>query len=95
MKHEIANKTKSNVITHIVTINGKKVGIILCLGGFFGTECSNKIISMQNRAQKENIPLIYICDNNGADLKQGVKSLDAYGEVFKKSLTACLSAPVP
>lgn len=80
------------VITGFGKINGRRVAVyaqdFTVLGGSFSQVQAQKINKIQDLALESGIPIIGLNDSGGARVQEGVRSLAAYGEVFKRNVEA-------
>ena len=80
------------VVTGWGTINGRMVYVFAkdftVLGGSTSEGHAQKICKIQDMAMQNGAPLIGLFDSGGARIQEGVGSLAAYGEVFKRNVLA-------
>ena len=80
------------VITGFGKINGRRVAVyaqdFTVLGGSFSQVQAQKINKIQDLALESGIPIIGLNDSGGARVQEGVRSLAAYGEVFKRNVAS-------
>ncbi|MEI9993909.1 MAG: acyl-CoA carboxylase subunit beta [Rhizomicrobium sp.] len=80
------------VVTGWGTINGRMVYVFAkdftVLGGSTSEWHAQKICKIQDMAMQNGAPLIGLFDSGGARIQEGVGSLAAYGEVFKRNVLA-------
>src|ERR1700733_14559440 len=80
------------VVTGWGTINGRMVYVFAkdftVLGGSTSEWHAQKICKKQDRAMQNGAPCIGLFDSGGARIQEGVGSLAAYGEVFKRNVIA-------
>ncbi|MCL5270470.1 MAG: acyl-CoA carboxylase subunit beta [bacterium] len=78
------------VVTGIAAINGQKVAVysqdFTVLGGSLGGAHAQKIVKVMEFAAKTRIPMIGINDSGGARIQEGVVSLGAYAEIFRRNV---------
>ena len=80
------------VVTGWGTINGRMVYVFAkdftVLGGSTSEWHAQKICKVQDLAVQNGAPCIGLFDSGGARIQEGVGSLAAYGEVFKRNVIA-------
>ncbi|MBT8458024.1 MAG: acyl-CoA carboxylase subunit beta [Alphaproteobacteria bacterium] len=80
------------VVTGWGTINGRMVYVFsqdfTVLGGSVSETHGAKICKIMDMAMQNGAPVIGINDSGGARIQEGVGSLAAYGEVFKRNIEA-------
>ncbi len=80
------------VITGWGTINGRLIYVFsqdfTVLGGSVSETHAAKICKIMDMAVQNGAPVIGINDSGGARIQEGVSSLAAYGEVFKRNILA-------
>ncbi|HEY2886482.1 MAG TPA: acyl-CoA carboxylase subunit beta [Rhizomicrobium sp.] len=80
------------VVTGWGTINGRMVYVFAkdftVLGGSTSEWHAQKICKIQDMAMQNGAPCIGLFDSGGARIQEGVGSLAAYGEVFKRNVIA-------
>ena len=80
------------VVTGWGTINGRMVYVFsqdfTVLGGSVSETHAAKICKIMDMAVQNGAPVIGINDSGGARIQEGVSSLAAYGEVFKRNILA-------
>src|ERR1700753_4294319 len=80
------------VVTGWGTVNGRTVFVFskdfTVFGGSLSETHAQKIIKIQDLAMKARAPIIGLFDAGGARIQEGVGSLAAYGEVFKRNVIA-------
>ena len=80
------------VVTGWGTINGRMVYVFAkdftVLGGSTSEWHAQKICKIQDMAMQNGAPCIGLFDSGGARIQEGVGSLAAYGEVFKRNVLA-------
>src|ERR1043166_5044622 len=80
------------VVTGWGTINGRMVYVFAkdftVLGGSTSEWHAQKICKIQDMAVQNGAPCIGLFDSGGARIQEGVGSLAAYGEVFKRNVIA-------
>lgn len=80
------------VITGYGTIYGQKVYFygqdFTCMGGTFGYQHSQQIISILKAAIEERKPIIGIYDGGGARIQEGAASVAGCGELFRMNALA-------
>jgi len=62
-------------------------------GGALGPDGAHVIVAAYKQAMKEQLPVIGIWHSGGARLRDGVLSLNAFGEVFQSMITASGKIP--
>ncbi|MGB9729852.1 MAG: acyl-CoA carboxylase subunit beta [Thermoprotei archaeon] len=85
------------VVTGLGKIDGRLAAIFsqdfTVFGGSLGEMYSKKIVKLMDLAAKLGIPIIGLNDSGGARIQEGVVSLEAYGEIFKRN--TWLSGVIP
>lgn len=80
------------VVTGYGTIEGRKVFVFAqdftVVGGSLGKVVGEKICKVMDMAMKVGAPLIAMNDSGGANIPEGVLSLNGYGEIFKRNTLA-------
>jgi len=80
------------VITGWGTVNGRQVFLFAqdftVFGGSLGEVFAEKIHKVMDLAQRVGAPLIGLNDGAGARIQEGVVSLVAYGEIFRRNVEA-------
>ena len=80
------------VVTGWGTINGRVVYVFsqdfTVLGGSVSETHAQKICKIMDMAVQNGAPVIGLNDSGGARIQEGVGSLAAYGEVFKRNIQA-------
>jgi acetyl-CoA carboxylase carboxyltransferase component len=80
------------VITGYGTIEGRKVFVFAqdftVAGGSLGKIVGEKICKVMDMAMKVGAPVIAMNDSGGANIPEGVLSLNGYGEIFKRNTLA-------
>jgi methylmalonyl-CoA decarboxylase subunit alpha len=80
------------VVTGYGTINGRKVFVFAqdftVAGGSLGKIVGEKICKVMDMAMKVGAPVIALNDSGGANIPEGVLSLNGYGEIFKRNTLA-------
>ncbi|MDR0836661.1 MAG: acyl-CoA carboxylase subunit beta [Propionibacteriaceae bacterium] len=80
------------VVTGFGEVEGRPVGVFAqdftILGGSFSSVQAQKINKIQDLSLEAGIPCIGLNDSGGARVQEGVYSLAAYGEVFKRNVLA-------
>jgi propionyl-CoA carboxylase beta chain len=80
------------VVTGWGTINGRQVYVFAqdftVLGGSVSETHGAKICKIMDMAIQNGAPVIGLNDSGGARIQEGVSSLAAYGEVFKRNVLA-------
>ncbi|MFH1481670.1 MAG: acyl-CoA carboxylase subunit beta [Pseudomonadota bacterium] len=86
-------KTKfpgDGVVTGYGTINGRTVFLFsqdfTVLGGSLSEAFGGKICKVMDLAIQNGAPMIGLNDSGGARIQEGVMSLGAYGEIFKRNV---------
>jgi acetyl-CoA carboxylase carboxyltransferase component len=78
------------VVTGWGTVNGRQVYVFAqdftVLGGSVSETHAAKICKIMDMAMQNGAPVIGINDSGGARIQEGVSSLAAYGEVFKRNI---------
>jgi acetyl-CoA carboxylase carboxyltransferase component len=79
-------------VTGFGKINGRRVAVyghdFTVLGGSFSFVQSQKVSRLLDLATAAGIPAIGLNDSGGARVQEGVKSLQAYGDVFYRNVQA-------
>ena len=77
------------VVTGYGQINGRTVYVyaqdFTVIGGTVGEMHSRKICSVMDLAVRDGVPVIGLIDSGGARIQEGVKSLGAYAEIFRRN----------
>lgn len=85
------------VITGIGRVNGKPLVLYAqdptVMGGALGIVQGQKIVRLLDLALRERFPVVGFVASGGARIHEGVLSLTAYGEIFRR--TVALSGKVP
>lgn len=86
----VFNANGDGVITAFGKINGKLV-YAYCqdytlLGGSLGSVHAAKIADLQDRALKNNSPIIALIESGGARIQEGVEALNGYGKIFYRNV---------
>lgn len=80
------------VVTGIGEIDGRPVACysqdFSIRGGTLGTVEGEKICDLMDRAIALRIPIIAIVDSGGARIQEGVRGLNQYGRIFKRTVAA-------
>lgn len=80
------------VVTGIGEINGRPVACysqdFSVRGGTLGSMEGEKICDLMDRAIALRIPIISIVDSGGARIQEGVRGLNQYGRIFRKTVAA-------
>ncbi|HET6358820.1 acyl-CoA carboxylase subunit beta, partial [Streptomyces sp.] len=80
------------VVTGYGTVDGRPVAVFsqdfTVLGGSLGEVFGQKIMKVMDFALKTGCPVIGINDSGGARIQEGVASLGAYGEIFRRNTHA-------
>ncbi|MEU2063112.1 acyl-CoA carboxylase subunit beta [Streptomyces sp. NPDC013455] len=80
------------VVTGYGTIDGRPVAVFsqdfTVFGGALGEVYGQKIVKVMEFALKTGCPVIGINDSGGARIQEGVASLGAYGEIFRRNTLA-------
>ncbi len=80
------------VVAGFGKIDGRRVCVyaqdFTVLGGSFGEVAGKKISKVMDLAMSAGVPVIGINDGGGARIQEGIFSLEAYGEVFYRNVTA-------
>jgi len=80
------------VVTGYGTIDGRKVCVFsqdgAIFGGALGEVYGEKIVKIMDLAIKTGVPIIGINEGAGARIQEGVASLGAYGEIFRRNTHA-------
>ncbi len=80
------------VVTGWGTVDGRTVFVFAedftVFGGSLGEAVSAKICKVMDLAMKTGAPLIGLKDSGGARIQEGVGSLSAYGEIFRRNVMA-------
>ncbi len=80
------------VVTGYGTIHGRKVFVFAqdftVAGGSLGKIVGEKICKIMDMAMKVGAPVIALNDSGGANIPEGVHSLNGYGEIFKRNTLA-------
>jgi propionyl-CoA carboxylase beta chain len=80
------------VITGHGTIDGREVFIFsqdfTVMGGSLGEAHSQKICKVMDQAVRVGAPIVGLNDSGGARIQEGVDSLAAYGEIFRRNVDA-------
>ena len=93
----ITPRDKSGMLAATATVSGKSVIIFASdatiQSGALGPEGARVIVAAYNAAMAARIPVIGIWHSGGARLRDGVLSLNAFGEVFQSMITASGKIP--
>ena len=93
----ISPRDKSGVLAATATIAGNKVVIFASdatiQGGALGVEGAHVIVAAYQTAMAAQLPIIGIWHSGGARLRDGVSSLNAFGEVFQSMIMASGKIP--
>ncbi|MEU2876734.1 carboxyl transferase domain-containing protein, partial [Streptomyces sp. NPDC007070] len=80
------------VVTGYGTVDGRPVAVFsqdfTVFGGALGEVYGQKIAKVMDFALKTGCPIIGINDSGGARIQEGVASLGAYGEIFRRNTHA-------
>ncbi|MGW6910475.1 acyl-CoA carboxylase subunit beta [Streptomyces sp. NPDC054940] len=80
------------VVTGYGTVDGRPVAVFsqdfTVFGGALGEVYGQKIVKVMDFALKTGCPVIGINDSGGARIQEGVASLGAYGEIFRRNTHA-------
>uniref|UniRef100_UPI000A3A0C96 acyl-CoA carboxylase subunit beta n=1 Tax=Streptomyces carpinensis TaxID=66369 RepID=UPI000A3A0C96 len=80
------------VVTGYGTVDGRPVAVFsqdfTVFGGALGEVYGQKIVKVMDFALKTGCPIIGINDSGGARIQEGVASLGAYGEIFRRNTHA-------
>ena len=80
------------VVTGYGTVDGRPVAVFsqdfTVFGGALGEVYGQKIVKVMDFALKAGCPVIGINDSGGARIQEGVASLGAYGEIFRRNTHA-------
>ncbi|CAM5399322.1 acyl-CoA carboxylase subunit beta [Streptomyces fumanus] len=80
------------VVTGYGTVDGRPVAVFsqdfTVFGGALGEVYGHKIVKVMDFALKTGCPVIGINDSGGARIQEGVASLGAYGEIFRRNTHA-------
>jgi propionyl-CoA carboxylase beta chain len=80
------------VVTGHGTVDGREVFVFsqdfTVIGGSLGEAHSQKICAVMDMAVKVGAPIIGLNDSGGARIQEGVDSLAAYGEIFRRNVRA-------
>ena len=80
------------VITGHGTIDGREVCVFsqdfTIMGGSLGEANSQKVCKIMDHAVRVGSPIIGLNDSGGARIQEGIDSLAAYGEIFKRNVHA-------
>ncbi|UQA93400.1 acyl-CoA carboxylase subunit beta [Streptomyces halobius] len=80
------------VVTGYGTVDGRPVAVFsqdfTVFGGALGGVFGEKIVKVMDFALKNGCPVIGINDSGGARIQEGVVSLGAYGEIFRRNTHA-------
>ncbi|MFP7665094.1 MAG: acyl-CoA carboxylase subunit beta [Corynebacterium pyruviciproducens] len=80
------------VVTGIGEIDGRPVACysqdFSVRGGTLGSIEGEKICSLMDRAIALRIPIVAIVDSGGARIQEGVRGLNQYGRIFKRTVAA-------
>ncbi|MFI2430580.1 acyl-CoA carboxylase subunit beta [Streptomyces sp. NPDC018693] len=80
------------VVTGYGTVDGRPVAVFsqdfTVFGGALGETYGQKICKVMDFALKTGCPVIGINDSGGARIQEGVASLGAYGEIFRRNTHA-------
>ena len=88
----ITPRDKSGMLAATATIAGNSVVLFASdatiQGGALGPDGARVIVDAYARAMQLRLPIIGIWHSGGARLRDGVLSLNAFGEVFQSMITA-------
>ena len=80
------------VVTGYGTVDGRKIFVFAqdftVAGGSLGKIVGEKICKVMDMAMKVGAPVIALNDSGGANIPEGVLSLNGYGEIFKRNTLA-------
>ncbi len=80
------------VVTGHATVDGRAVCVyaqdFTVVGGSLGEQHGAKIAAVMDLALRIGAPVVGITDSGGARIQEGVDSLAAYGEVFRRNVAA-------
>ncbi|MGW5448287.1 acyl-CoA carboxylase subunit beta [Streptomyces asiaticus] len=80
------------VVTGYGTVDGRPVAVFsqdfTVFGGALGEVYGQKIVKVMDFALRTGCPVIGINDSGGARIQEGVASLGAYGEIFRRNTHA-------
>ncbi len=80
------------VVTGWGTVDGRTVFVFAedftVFGGSLGDVVSDKICKIMDLAMKTGAPVVGLKDSGGARIQEGVQSLSAYGEIFRRNVMA-------
>jgi len=80
------------VVTGYGTVDGRPIAVFsqdfTIFGGALGEVYGQKIVKVMDFALKTGCPVIGINDSGGARIQEGVASLGAYGEIFRRNTHA-------
>ena len=80
------------VITGHGTIDGREVCVFsqdfTIMGGSLGEANSQKVCKIMDHAVRVGAPIIGLNDSGGARIQEGIDSLAAYGEIFRRNVHA-------
>ncbi|WP_373294964.1 acyl-CoA carboxylase subunit beta [Streptomyces fuscichromogenes] len=80
------------VVTGYGTVDGRPVAVFsqdfTVFGGALGEVYGQKIVKVMDFALKTGCPVIGVNDSGGARIQEGVASLGAYGEIFRRNTHA-------
>ncbi|WP_053914818.1 acyl-CoA carboxylase subunit beta, partial [Streptomyces sp. TP-A0875] len=80
------------VVTGYGTVDGRPVAVFsqdfTVFGGALGEVYGQKIVKVMDFALKTGCPIVGINDSGGARIQEGVASLGAYGEIFRRNTHA-------
>jgi len=80
------------VVAGYGTVDGRKVFVFAqdftVAGGSLGKIVGEKICKVMDMAMKVGAPVIALNDSGGANIPEGVLSLNGYGEIFKRNTLA-------
>ncbi|KQW17458.1 MULTISPECIES: acyl-CoA carboxylase subunit beta [Streptomyces] len=80
------------VVTGYGTVDGRPIAVFsqdfTVFGGALGEVYGQKIVKVMDFALKTGCPVIGINDSGGARIQEGVASLGAYGEIFRRNTHA-------
>ncbi|MDR2338157.1 MAG: acyl-CoA carboxylase subunit beta [Deltaproteobacteria bacterium] len=78
------------VITGFGKINGRQVFAFAqdfnVMGGSLGSVHAAKIVKIQDLALQTGSPIVGLIDSGGARIQEGISSLEAYGNIFKRNV---------
>jgi acetyl-CoA/propionyl-CoA carboxylase carboxyl transferase subunit len=93
----ITPRDKSGMLAAKASIAGNAVVLFASdatiQGGALGPDGANVIVTAYRQAMKDQVPVIGIWHSGGARLRDGVLSLNAFGEVFQAMISASGKIP--